>query len=266
MSLLSAFTKNSRLQSAIKTVKEARSSEGGKADQLFLKAYREFADVIAGDLVLAQSLYNWGFALLQQARTKPEAVAIKLYEDSISKFTFCATVDPNFLGAAIDGGVALMELARLKKVPINDTLYSAAKTHFEQAEKIHKGTAIYNLACIYALLGQDDQCLVALSDAVKYGSLPIEQEVLNDPDLESVKTKGWFLDFIASLPVVKPKPKPAKVVAESDDEAADKDVLEKADTDVKTEAAVEQPKDSLDEQSEDSGAQSTDTVTNNEKD
>lgn len=216
MSLLSSFTKNSRLQAAIKTVKEARQTEGGRADQLFLKAYREFADVVAGDLVLAQSLYNWGFALLQQARTKADAVAIQLYEEAIAKFTFCATVDPNFLGAAIDGGVALMEFARMKQVQLDDPLYGAAKAHFERAEQIHKGSAVYNLACIYALMGQDDLCLVALSDAVKYGSLPSEQEVMHDPDLEKVKTKGWFLDFMASLQTAKVKVQPVKVAAEVD--------------------------------------------------
>lgn len=203
MSLLSSFTKNSRLQTAINTVKEARKSEGGKADQLFLKAYREFADVVSGDSFLAQSLYNWGFALLQQARTQADLAAIKLYEEAIDKFTFCSIIEANFLGAAIDGGVALMELARIKKVPVDHALYRAAKEHFERAEKIHKGTAVYNLACIYALLGQDDQCLLALSEAVNNGSLPSEQEVLNDPDLDGVKAKGWFLDFIASLQTAK---------------------------------------------------------------
>ncbi len=199
MSLLSSFTKNARLQAAIKTVAQARNSEGGKADQLFLKAYAEFAEVIGGDLVLAQSLYNWGFALLQQAKTKSGEAAIKLYEEAVNKFSFCATVDPNFLGAAIDGGVALMELARIKAVAMDDLLYVSAKEHFERAERIHKGTAVYNLACIYALMENDDACLAALLDAVKHGNLPSEQEVLHDPDLDKVKTKGWFLDFIESL-------------------------------------------------------------------
>lgn len=203
MSLLSSFTKNSRLQTAINTVKEARKNEGSRADQLFLKAYREFADVVSGDSFLAQSLYNWGFALLQHARTQSDLAAIKLYEEAINKFTFCSIIEANFLGAAIDGGVALMELARLKKVTADHALYLAAKEHFERAEKIHKGHAVYNLACIYAILGQDDQCLQALLDAVNYGSLPSEQEILTDPDLDTVKEKGWFLDFIASLQTAK---------------------------------------------------------------
>ncbi|MCX7089806.1 MAG: hypothetical protein NTV00_17350 [Methylococcales bacterium] len=240
MSLLSSFTKNSRLQAAIKTVAEARKNDGGKADQLFIKAYHEFEDVIAGDLVLAQSLYNWGFALLQQGRTKSGETAIALYKEAVDKFSFCAVVDPNFLGAAIDGGVALMELARIKAVNMDDGLYLSAKEHFERAEKIHKGTAVYNLACIYALMENDDACLAALLDAVKYGCLPSQQEVLSDPDLEKIKEKGWFLDFIESLrPVVDKTPSPEVAeVAEVAEVLPEKNVLA---VEVETEASVDAP-------------------------
>lgn len=216
MSLLNALTKRSRLNAAVKTVAQARKSEGGRQEQLFLKAYDEFQDVIANDLILAESLYNWGFALLQQAKTKAGEAAIKLYEEASNKFSFCLTIDPNYLGAAIDGGVALMELARIKAVAINDPLYSGAREHFERAEKIHKGSAVYNLACIHALMGDDDACLAALQDSLKFGSLPNEAEVLQDPDLDKVKTKTWFTDFIASVaekntPTASPAPTPAVV-------------------------------------------------------
>lgn len=199
MSLLRALTKKSRLDAAIKTVAQARKSEGGKQEQLFLKAYGEFQDVVTEDLVLAQALYNWGFALLQEARLSTGDAAAKLYQEARDKFTFCLIVDPYYLGAAIDGGVALMELARSRAVAINDPLYTLAKDHFERADSIHKGSSAYNLACVYALMGNDEACLAALQDAVKFGSLPSEAEILQDPDLESVKSKGWFTDFIASL-------------------------------------------------------------------
>ncbi len=199
MSLLNALTKKSRLNTAVKTVVEARKSSGGRQEQLFLKAYAEFQDVISNDLVLAEALYNWGFALLQHARGQEGEVAIKLYEDASDKFKFCLTIDPNYLGAAIDGGVVYMELARKKAVAIDDPLYEQAKTYFERAERIHQGHAVYNLACIFALTGEDEACLAALQDSVKYGSLPAEAEILQDPDLEKVRNKAWFQEFIASL-------------------------------------------------------------------
>lgn len=217
MSLLSALTKKSRLNAAVKTVAEARKSDGGRQDQLYLKAYAEFQDVVSNDLVLAETLYNWGFALLQQARIKQGDAAIKLYQEASDKFKFCLIIDSTYLAAAIDGGVVFMELARIKAVGIHDLLYVQAREYFERAESIHKGNAVYNLACMHALTGDEDACLAALQNSVKYGSLPSEAEVLQDPDLDKVKDKAWFQEFIASLAkkeAVKPVPTPEAVETE----------------------------------------------------
>lgn len=210
MSLLKSLTKKSRLNAAIKTVSQARKSEGGKADQLFIKAYQEFWDVIADDLILGETLYNWGFALLQEGKKKTDDAAIKIFEEAINKFSFCLTIEPHFLGAAIDGGVTMMELARIKAAPLTDPLYQSAKAQFDLAEKIQKGSAIYNLACINALMGEDEACLKALQEAVEYGSLPNQTEVLNDPDLEKVKSKTWFLEFIETVKIPVKAEAPAK--------------------------------------------------------
>ena len=227
MSLIKSLTKRNRLNAAIKTVAQARQSEGGKADQLFLKAYDEFWDTISDDLVLSKTLYNWGFALLQQGKSKPQDVAIPLYEQAIKKFEFCLTIEPHFLGAAIDGGVTMMELARIKAVDINDPLYHAAKAQFILADKIQKGSAIYNFACISALMGDDEACLQALKDAVDYGSLPNKDEVLNDPDLDKVKSKTWFIEFIESLKELSKQDNTHKSAAIMEKEAAAKEAESK---------------------------------------
>ncbi len=70
MSLLSSFKKRSTLDAAIKQVAQARKSEGGKAEQLYRGAYQGFASVIADNLLFSEALYNWGFALLHEARSK----------------------------------------------------------------------------------------------------------------------------------------------------------------------------------------------------
>lgn len=199
MSLFKTLTRRSRLEAAQNTIKQARQSEGSKADQLYQKAYQEFLEVISDDLTLSQTLYHWGFALLQQGRGKSGDEAVVCYEDAIEKFAFCQLVAPHFLGAAIDGGVAIMELARLKSVAVEDPLYRGAKKQFEIADQIQKGSSAYNLACIYALMGEGDACLEALQNAQKYGSLPTVQEILNDPDLEKVKHHAWFTDFTQLL-------------------------------------------------------------------
>lgn len=188
--------KQSILKAAIKQTKKARANEGAKADQLFLSAYGGFADVLKDDLVKGEALYNWGFALLHQAKTKAEDESVKLYLDAISKFSFCLLVTPNHLGAAIDGGVAYMDLARILKSDAEDELYDLAMEFFENADRIQKGSSAYNLACIFGLRGQQQECQDALQLAYDSGSLPGLEEIQNDDDLALVNQSDWFTEFV----------------------------------------------------------------------
>lgn len=198
MSILNALTKRSRLNSAIKQTKEARKSEGNKADFLFKKVYDDYSDIVQGDPLRAEALYFWGHALLHQAKSKSGAEAQALYRDAILKFTFCLTLEPNYLAAAIDGGVCHMDMARLEGAAKNAETYLKAQQEFERANSIQAGAASYNLACIHALRGENDACLQALENARDKGSLPDTQDILNDPDMAGVANQTWFVEFIAA--------------------------------------------------------------------
>ena len=204
MSLLSSFNKKSKLSATIKQTQQARKSEGNTADQLFKSAYAGYAEVLLDDPIRADALYNWGFALLHQAKTKEGDVAEAIYQDAISKFAFCMLINPNYLGSAINGGVAYMDLARLKGVTPEDNLYKLAQRQFETANTIHKGTASYNLACIYALRGDFDACLQALETSKNHGSLPDANDILNDPDMDNAKIQDWFIAFLESITPITP--------------------------------------------------------------
>jgi hypothetical protein len=199
MSLLSSFNKKSKLSATIKQTQQARKSEGNTADQLFKSAYAGYAEVLLDDPIRADALYNWGFALLHQAKTKEGDVAEAIYQDAISKFAFCMLINPSYLGAAINGGVAYMDLARLKGVAPEDNLYKLAQRQFETANAIHKGTASYNLACIYALRGDFEACQQALETSKNHGSLPDANDILNDPDMDNAKTQDWFTTFLDAI-------------------------------------------------------------------
>ena len=214
MSLLAPFTKKSKLNATIKQTALARKSEGNTADGLFKAAYLGYADVLHDDPLRAETLYHWGFALLHQAKTKTGNEAAAIYQDAIDRFAFCMLINPEYLGAAINGGVAYMDLARLKKVQPDDGLYELAKKQFEKANAIQAGTASYNLACIYGLRGDKDACLQALGNARDKVTLPEADDILNDPDLSGVKEQEWFVEFMEAL---------SKKMAESDLE--DKEVV-----------------------------------------
>lgn len=201
MSLFGSLSKSSLLKNAKKQIAQARKSEGGKAEQLYKSAYQGFAKVVAGDVNTAEALHNWGFGLLHQARGKQYEAAITLYKDAIDKFTFCLLVAPSHLGGAIDGGVAYMEMARLDNALPDDPRYDNAMDFFLKAEQIQKGSASYNLACIHALRGDNEACLKALEQSRESGSLPDEQDVMNDPDMASVRNEQWFQEFLGTVKV-----------------------------------------------------------------
>ena len=205
MALFGGINKKATLKASIKQTAKARESEGAKADQLFISAYQGFADVVKGDLVMGEALFNWGFALLHQAQIKKEEESIKLYLDAISRFNYCLLVEPNHLGAAIDGGVAYMDLARIMNTSPDDELYDLAEEFFTNAERIQRGSAAYNLACIYGLRGKEDACLEAFELSKECGSLPNAEDILNDVDLAGVKNAQWFTAFMEKL-TAEPEP------------------------------------------------------------
>ncbi|QWF71543.1 hypothetical protein KEF85_03420 [Methylomonas paludis] len=199
MSIINSLTKRSTLDAAIKQIGKARKSEAGLAEQLYKGAYQGFAKVISDNLTISQALYYWGFGLLHQAEQQDPEQAIATLEDAVSKFSFCLLIAPHYLGAAIDGGVAYMTLARLSTTEAKPRLYSKAEQFFETAGEIQKGSAAYNLACIYALKGDETACLNALTLARQTGSLPDEPVILQDSDLASIIETDWFKQFIADL-------------------------------------------------------------------
>ncbi len=197
MSFMTTLKKKSTLNAATKQISKARNSETAKADELFKSAYEGFEFVLSDNLMISESLYNWGLGLLHQAKSKQGDEAIDLYEAAINKFSFCLTMDRYYLGAAIDGGVAYMDLARLLNATSEDKNYQRALKLFQQAETIQKGTAAYNLACLHSVSNNTEACIESLKIAKEFGSLPDDDEINQDPDMEFVINSAEFIKFMS---------------------------------------------------------------------
>jgi len=214
MSVLNYLLSGSKLKKAKTLSTAARLEDGEKADQLFQEAFENFSSVSSSRAAYSDALHNWGLALVNQAQKKSGDAAIKILEEAITKFNLCDAVKTDHLGASLDGGVALMGLAKAKGLNVDDDLYVKAKESFLNAENIQQGSASYNLACLYALHNDGDSCLEALEKARDCGLIPDEQDILNDADLDNIKPLVWFSEFITSLAV---EEEPVKEVKVADD-------------------------------------------------
>ncbi len=199
MSILEFFTSSWKVNAGKKLTTQAREAAEGQADSLFASAYENFAAVPENNKSYADAMYNWGFALLHQADTKSSDAAKALYEQAVEKFNKCLATNPNYLGAAIDGGVALLALARETGASLDDKLYLRAKESFETAETIQEGTASYNLACIHAMNNNEQECIAALNKARDLGLIPETKQIMEDEDLDNIKSMSRFKEFIESL-------------------------------------------------------------------
>lgn len=216
MSLFASFNKRSVLDTAIKQVSKARKTDNAASADLYQAAYQGFAKAIGDNLIVSEALYNWGFALLNQAKIQAKPQSMATLEDAIAKFSFCLLTAPNYLAAAIDGGVAFMELARLNGPESTAYLHNMARQSFENACRIQKGSAAYNLACLHAMDGEHDACLEALTQAYQNGCLPDEAVILADVDMASVINLPWFTEFMEStkkVPEVSPEEAEADAAA-----------------------------------------------------
>lgn len=240
MSLLESFTKKKALTTAINDTVKARASEGEAADALYNTAYHHYADVLLGDPLRSETLYNWGFALLHQAKTKTGDEAVKLYQEAIAKFYFCLLLNPSYLGSAINVGVAFMDLARLEGVDCYDETYSMARNYFDKANAIQAGSASYNIACIHALRDEKQACLEALENAKNRGYLPDAEEIMSDPDLDKAKNQLWFVMFMKTLD-------DTSASDEAENEASSDTAEQAADADPKPEIEAETQTESTDQ-------------------
>lgn len=265
MSLFASFSKKSKLDKAVKKAAEAYKNNANNSDEVLKQVYQDYADVMSGDALRAETLYHWGVTLLRQAKHLSPPESVNVYRNAIAKFSFCMTIEPNYLAAAIDAGVACMDLARARGVPATDELYHMAKRQFEKANSIQAGVAAFNLACVYGIWSDNEGCLEMLNIAKQKGNLPDDAEIVADPDLANIVNQQWFKDFMVTLvddrkiaeekrlaakaaaeEAKKPKPKDPNVfdpyhtpAAKPDKQATSAEKNESAD---KTDTLVEPPK------------------------
>lgn len=175
---------------------QAKMKSGEMSNSLYVQAYEKFRRAIEVEPTSPETLYNWGATLLEQAKTKTGDEMEYLYEQGCAKLREALHLSPDYYFAHISYGTA-----RLLQVGnrIGGDIYALlleAEEHLLRAESIQPGDGAYNLACVYARLGNEAACREWLERTRELGKLPSREYVKNDPDLENIKDSQWFKDFL----------------------------------------------------------------------
>jgi tetratricopeptide (TPR) repeat protein len=179
---------------------QAKQKTGAEADSLFALAGEKFEAALRIKPDKRESLNNWGNALLEQAKQKTGAEADQLFALAGEKFEAALRINPDDHETLNNWGNALLEQAKQRIGADADQLLALAVKKLLIAEELGPGSGSYNLACIASLQGDADECRKWLLNSFEHGELPTKQHLLDDSDLESVRSLDWFQDLLAKLP------------------------------------------------------------------
>jgi hypothetical protein len=89
----------------------------------------------------------------------------------------------------------LLRLRRLEEA----RLWLERCLHLPACDRETQASAFYDLACVHARTGREDECREALNQSRLLR--PVEPNwLLQDPDLESVRTAAWFKAMLPNTP------------------------------------------------------------------
>jgi tetratricopeptide (TPR) repeat protein len=174
---------------------QARIKTGVEADRLFEQAAQKYKAALAVKPDMHDALLNWGNALVTHARTKIGAEADQLFEQAEQKYQAALTIKSDVPDALNGWGTALLFQAATKTGAEARRLLRRARATLLRV--VPQTMAAYNLACVSARLGDEKACREWLQKGQRAGTLPARQQILDDPDLESVRQQKWFQALIA---------------------------------------------------------------------
>ncbi len=170
----------------------AEKKQGGEADKLFTQACEKYEKALKIKQDYHGAYNNWGNTLSDWAQKKENAEADKIFTQACEKYEKALQIKQDYHEAYDNWGNALVHLAKLKGGKDAENLLKQAEEKCLKAESIKTGAGAYNLACVYALRGNEEKCKEWLKVKEKAETLPSREHAMADDDLKSVRDKNWF--------------------------------------------------------------------------
>lgn len=178
---------------------QAMTNTGEEADALFGDALQKLEASLTIRPHYPEALNNRGTALTAQAATKTEGEADSLFKIAYDQFESAIKIEPEMRDAINNWGIALASQAKMKTGEEAEVLYALAQQKFTKVEALRPGYSAYDMGCIASLHGNETECHDWLEKSRNTGYLPTREYIVNDTDLDGVRDKPWFQEFMASL-------------------------------------------------------------------
>jgi len=143
--------------------------------------------------------YSWARALDAQARTKSGAEVDRLRQLADEKVAEAVKIKAELPEALDSWGAIRRDQLNLRTDEEARKVLMEAKDVLIRAAERGEGKAAYNLACVCALLGEEDECRTWLEKARDAGKLPTREHMEQDKDLDPVRYKEWFVQFLNQI-------------------------------------------------------------------
>lgn len=175
---------------------QAKLKMGTEADGLLALACEKYEATvkIKSDYYWAYS--NWGLALAGRAKLKTGEEADRLLTLAGNKYDAALKIKSDFKPASNNWGILLMKQGASKAGKKRNRLFTLAEERFLAVLPEY---GPYNLACLRSLQGDEAGCREWLEKGMETGILPSREHIQKDSDLDNVRTRKWFKDFLASL-------------------------------------------------------------------
>ena len=164
-----------------------------------LRSSRNTATPSQSNPILQRSSTTGAQRLSEHAVKKTEAQASVLYARADQNFATALEIVPGDPPTLSNWAASLMLRATERSAEDSSRLLERAWHMCIAAESTRPGSAAYNLACISALRGRNDDCKHWLQTSQDYKLLPPREHLLRDKDLQGIHRSIWFQEFVSRL-------------------------------------------------------------------
>ncbi len=169
-----------------------RTADGASALVLFNKAIGKFQKALLIKPDHIGVLTYWGLALYYIAKqTEEPNKAVETLNQACDKYQQAVVIKPDFFKAYFNWCNSLLSLVQLSSEEDKQQYINKAFDVSKKAEALNQDQ-VYNLACLYAITEDFDSAEKYLLHCEKVETLPPEQHLQDDKDLDNLRGLDWF--------------------------------------------------------------------------